>query len=207
MTLEKASQSCHRGGLSAFTVDIMRRLLMLLFSFALLSGIASARPSVGDWQPVQDIPAGWQITVVTEFTFPCTFAQASDRESICTLLQRPGATVESREIHARRDRTQEVRVERRDGANMLAGAGGGGAFGAILGAVLVAGARGPAGYLFVLGGASLGAPHRSRFAYPSWQGDLSSACVRQKLEFSASAESRQRNYRPNFTMILVPLTT
>src|SRR5579863_1213557 len=157
VTVEKASHSCQRAGLFALTVDIMRRLLILLLFFALLSGLASARSSVGDWQSVQDIPAGWQITVVTEFTFPCIFAQASDQELICTPLQRAGTATERRDIHVRRDRIQEVRVERRDGTNMLAGAGGGGALGAVLGVVLVAGARGPAAFLFGLGGASLGA--------------------------------------------------
>jgi hypothetical protein len=135
----------------------MRRLLKLLFSLGLLSGIALARSTVGDWQSVQDIPTGWPITVVTEFTFPCIFAQASDQELICKPVQRNGAAVEPREIHVRRDRIHEVRVERRDGANMLAGAGGAGGLGAILGAILVAGARGPSAYMLGLGGASVGA--------------------------------------------------
>ncbi len=136
----------------------MRRPLILLFlAVDLFSGIAFARSSVGDWQSVQDIPAGWQITVVTEFTFPCIFAHATDEELICKVAQRNRVAVEPDEIRVRRDRIHEVRVERRDGANMLAGAGGAGSLGAILGAILVTGARGPSAYMFGLGGASMGA--------------------------------------------------
>jgi hypothetical protein len=117
-----------------------------------------AKTTVGDWQSVrQDIPRGWQITVVTSFTFPCTFEQADDDELVCRPLQRNLEAPETDKIRIRRDRIREIRVERREGANMLAGAAGGGGLGAVLGAVLVAGARGPSAYLLGLSGASVGA--------------------------------------------------
>jgi len=100
---------------------------------------------------------GWQITVVTEFTFPCIFARASNEELICKALQRNGAAVEPGEIQVRRDRIHEVRVERRDGANMLAGAAGAGGAGAILGTIITTASRGPAAYILGIAGASTGA--------------------------------------------------
>jgi len=133
----------------------MKRRLTILLSITLLSGAAWARSSVGDWQSVQDIPAGWPIIVVTEFTFPCSFAEASDQELTCKPLQH-APDRDARDIHVRRDRIREIRVERRDGANMLAGAGAGGALGSLLGAIVFAGARGPSAYAFGLGGASVG---------------------------------------------------
>lgn len=109
---------------------------------------------VGDWQSVQDIPRGWQITVVTQFTFPCIFEHANNEELICGPLRRNQASSDSDAIHVRRDRICELRVERRDGANMLAGAAGGGASARFL----LLGARGPSAYILGLGGASMGAP-------------------------------------------------
>ena len=49
----------------------------------LLAGSSFAKEPVGDWQTVQnDIPRGWQITVVTAFAFPCIFEQANDKELV-----------------------------------------------------------------------------------------------------------------------------
>jgi hypothetical protein len=49
-----------------------------------LTAAAFAKGPVGDWQTVQqDIPRGWQITVVTAFTFPCIFEQANEQELVC----------------------------------------------------------------------------------------------------------------------------
>lgn len=140
----------------------MRRLIMLL-SLAMLTAITTfAKTPIGDWQAVQlDIPRGWQITVVTAFTFPCIFEKASAEELICEPPQCKRTACDSDEIHVARERIREIRVERREGANMLAGAAGGGGLGAVLGALLVAGGRGPSAYIFGLGGASLGA-HRGR---------------------------------------------
>jgi hypothetical protein len=135
----------------------MRPLTTLAFLF-ILAGTGLAKSPVGDWQAVQqDIPRGWQITVVTSFTFPCIFEQADKDELVCQALQRNRRDSEAGEIHLRRNRIREIRAERRDGADMLAGAAGGGGLGAVLGAVLVAGGRGPSAYLLGLGGASIGA--------------------------------------------------
>jgi hypothetical protein len=135
----------------------MRTLTTLILMTSLLTATAFAKGPVGDWQTVQqDIPHGWQITVVTSFTFPCIFQQANADELVCEPLQHRWGS-ESRDIHVRRDRIREIRVERREGANMLAGAGGGAVAGALLGTVLVAGARGPAAFLLGTGGAGMGA--------------------------------------------------
>lgn len=129
---------------------------MLTFLF-LFTGAGFAKAPIGDWQAVQqDIPRGWQITVATSFTFPCIFERADKDELVCQPLNR-GRLSDPDEIHLRRDRIREIRVERRDGANMLAGAAGGSGVGAILGAVLISGARGPSAFLLGLGGASMGA--------------------------------------------------
>ncbi len=135
----------------------MRRLLLLLSTVSLFNGIAFAGSLVGDWQSVQDIPAGWQIIVVTEFTFPCIFAEANDNELICGPLSHGWAHSDSREIHVRRDRIREIRVERRDGANMLAGAALGGGAGAGFGAIAAASSKGTSAYLFGTIGTLIGA--------------------------------------------------
>src|SRR5713226_4565884 len=135
----------------------MRRLLILLSAVCLFNTIAFARSPVGDWQSVQDIPSGWQITVVTGFTFPCIFVRASDDELICENLQPGWAASDPREVHVHRDRIREIRVERRDGANMLAGSALGGSAGAGFGAIAAASSKGAPAYLFGAVGAMLGA--------------------------------------------------
>lgn len=134
----------------------MRKISLLLMA-VLIPLSAFAKNPIGDWQVVQqDIPRGWQITVVTAFAFPCIFQQANENELVCEQLHhRWGA--ENNDIHVRRDRIREIRVEKREGANMLAGAAGGGIAGALLGAVVVAHAAGPAALLLGMGGAGMGA--------------------------------------------------
>jgi len=73
------------------------------------------------------------------------------------VLQHHPEASKDRETHVRRDRIREIRVERREGANMLAGAAGAGSIGAVLGAALAAGARGPSAFLLGIGGAGTGA--------------------------------------------------
>jgi hypothetical protein len=135
----------------------MRKLTMLLLTTFIVTASSFAKGPVGDWQTVQqDIPRGWQITVVTTFAFPCIFQQANDNELVCEQLHHRWGS-ENNDIHVRRDRIREIRVEKREGANMLAGAAGGGAAGALLGTVLVAHAMGPAALLLGIGGAGMGA--------------------------------------------------
>lgn len=131
---------------------------IFLFIAVLVPLNASAKTPIGDWQVVQqDIPRGWHITVVTSFTFPCVFVQATSDEIVCNPVRRNQDIQDVGEIHVLRERIREIRVERREGANMLAGAAGGGGLGAVLGALLIAGGRGPAAYAFGLGGISMGA--------------------------------------------------
>lgn len=129
-----------------------------------LTACALAKSAVGDWQTVQeDIPQGWQITVETSFAFPCIFEQATNDELRCRSLEHAQAKSQDVEIRIRRERIREIRVERREGANMLggglAGAGLGSGFGAILAGT---GSRGASAYLFGLVGAKLGAHSGSR---------------------------------------------
>ena len=135
----------------------MRKLTLLLLMTFLLAGSSFAKEPVGDWQTVQnDIPRGWQITVVTAFAFPCIFEQANEQELVCEQLHHRWGS-ENNDIHVRRERIHEIRVEKREGANRFAGAIGGGAAGVLLGAVLVAHAAGPAALLLGMGGAGMGA--------------------------------------------------
>src|SRR3954471_7927032 len=135
----------------------MRNAMILLLMTFLLAGSSFAKEPVGDWQTVQnDIPRGWQITVVTAFAFPCIFEQANDKEMVCEQLHHRWGS-ENNDIHVLRERIREIRVEKREGANMLAGGIGGGVAGALLGAVVVAHAMGPAALLLGMGGAGMGA--------------------------------------------------
>src|SRR5947209_11880776 len=136
----------------------MRKILMLLIAIQMvLATAAFAKSPSHDWQSVQDIPHGWQIIVVTAFTFPCVFDRATNDELICEALQNNRKSSDSRAIRVRRDRIREVRAERRDGANMLAGSAFGGGAGAGFGAIIAAGSRGGPAYLFGTLGAMLGA--------------------------------------------------
>jgi hypothetical protein len=136
----------------------MRKTLLTAVLGFVLAGASFARSSVGDWQTVrQDIPRGWQIIVVTSFTFPCVFQQATEQELVCDPLDHDRRGYDNGEIRVRRDRIREIRVEKREGANMVAGAAGGAGLGTLLGALLITGAKGPSAYLFGLGGASIGA--------------------------------------------------
>ena len=121
----------------------MRKIFIVFF--VTLVPLSFAKAPTGEWQVVQqDIPRGWQITVVTSLTFPCIFAHATPDELVCNPIRRNAN--EMGEIHVRRERIREIRVERREGANMLAGAAGGGGLGAVLGALLVPGGRGPSAW-------------------------------------------------------------
>src|SRR2546430_271804 len=134
----------------------MRKLTLLLLMTFLLAGSSFAKEPVGDWQTVQnDIPRGWQITVVTAFAFPCIFEQANDEELVCEQLHHRWGS-ENNDIHVLRDRIREIRVEKREGANMLAGGIGGGAEGGLLGVVAVAHGLGPAALLLGLRRAEMG---------------------------------------------------
>jgi len=129
----------------------MRKISTFILLVCTFSIAAFAKSPVGDWQAVQqDIPRGWQIIVVTSMTFPCVFEKASEQELVCTQLdRRTGA--DDAEIHIHRERVHEVRVERREGANMSAGAAGGGAIGALSALAIVGPHVGPAFVLTLLG--------------------------------------------------------
>lgn len=135
----------------------MRSPLLLIFFVSLSITAAFAKVPIGYWQSVEEIPAGWEITVITTFTFPCIFESATDIELICRQLYRHANASKSHEIHVRRGAIREIRVEKRDGANRVAAASIGGVVGAGFGAIAVAAARGPAAYLFGTMGALMGA--------------------------------------------------
>lgn len=121
---------------------------------------AKDKPPAGDWQTVQqDVLRGWGLEVVTSMTFPCTFQRATADELICTSIQRNGRESDDAEIHVRRDRIREIRVEKREGANMLAGGGASASLGALLGAALFPGGTARAAFALGLCGGSIGARH------------------------------------------------
>jgi len=62
------------------------RTLHAMFTVLLLASISWAKTPLSDWGGVEDIPTGWRIAVVTEFTFPCIFVQASADELVCRIL-------------------------------------------------------------------------------------------------------------------------
>lgn len=129
---------------------------MLVLLICTCATASIAKSPVGDWQAVQqDIPTGWQMIVVTSMTFPCVYESANDRELVCKRLDRANAS--DAEIHIRRERIREIRVEKRQGANMLAGGAAGAGLGSVLGALLIPGARGTSAYALGLGGASIAA--------------------------------------------------
>lgn len=134
---------------------------MLFLLICLCATASVAKSPVGDWQAVeQDIPTGWQIIVVTSMTFPCMFESANEQELVCKRLDR--ARAEDAHIRIHRERIHEIRVEKREGANMLAGGGAGAGLGSILGLLLVSRAPGASAFAFGLGGASVGARHAGR---------------------------------------------
>lgn len=133
------------------------RTLHVIFTVWLLAGISWAKAPSSDWDIVEDIPTGWRIAVVTEFTFPCVFVRASADELVCRIPQRRWNEHDLPETHVRRDHVREVRVDRRNGANALTGAAVGGGTGAIFGAVANAGARGASAYGLGVVGVLLGA--------------------------------------------------
>ena len=130
-----------------------------------------AKDSIGNWQTIQqDIPRGWGIEVVTSMTFPCKFDHATENELICTPIQRARRDSDDAQIHVRRDRIHEIRAEKREGANMLAGGGTGAGLAAILGALLIPGGRGVAAYSLACGATVCGTvprPHNQPVPRPS----------------------------------------
>ena len=136
------------------------RTLQTIFMVSFLAVISWAKAGSSDWRAVEDIPTGWRIAVVTEFTFPCIFIHASADEVVCRIPQRHWDEPNLPETHVRRDRIREVRVDRRNGTNALMGGTIGGGAGAIFGAIANAGARGPSAYglgvVGVLFGARMG---------------------------------------------------
>ena len=138
----------------------MQRIIPIFLITVVAASQSFAKGSIGDWQTVQqDIPRGWGIEVVTSMTFPCEFDRATENELICMPIQRGRRESDDAEIHVRRDRIREIRAEKREGANMLAGGGTGAGLGAILGAMLIPGGAGRAAFVFCLGGASIGGRH------------------------------------------------
>lgn len=129
----------------------------MMVAMLLLAGISWAKTPSSDWQVVEDIPTGWRIAVVTEFTFPCVFVHATADELVCRIPRRRWDERDLPETRVRRDRIREVRVDRRNGANALTGAAIGGGTGAVFGAIASAGARGASAYGLGVVGVLLGA--------------------------------------------------
>jgi len=133
------------------------RTLHVIFTVWLMVGISWAKTPSSDWNVVEDIPTGWRIAVVTEFTFPCVFVRASLDEIICRIPQHRWDERGLPETQVSRDRVREVRVDRRNGANALIGGAVGGGAGAILGAMTNTSAKGASAYALGVVGVLLGA--------------------------------------------------
>jgi hypothetical protein len=135
----------------------MRKLLMLLLLLTCSSALSFGRSPDGSWQAVEAMPPGWQITVVAGHKFPCIFVRATEDDLICGRLQRGWMMRDFPEIHFRRDQIREVRVDRGDDANILAGAAIGGGAGAAFGAIAAESSKGAAAFIFGTIGTALGA--------------------------------------------------
>ena len=133
------------------------RMLHTIFTVLLLAGISWAKPPLSDWGSVEDIPTGWRIAVVTEFTFPCVFIRASSDDLVCRIPKRRWDEHDLPETRVRRERIREVRVDRRNGANALMGAAIGGGTGATFGAIATVGTRSASAYGLGIVGVLLGA--------------------------------------------------
>lgn len=131
--------------------------LQLISAISLLTAAVWAKAPSSDWAVVEDIPPGWRIVVVTEFTFPCIFVHASHDELVCRIPQRHWEERNLPETRVRRDRIREVRVDRRNGTNALMGGAIGGGAGAIFGSIVNPGSRGPSAYGLGVIGTFLGA--------------------------------------------------
>src|SRR5262245_540754 len=133
------------------------RTLQAIFTVSFLATISWAKAPSSDWAVVEDIPAGWRIAVVTEFTFPCVFVHATADEMVCRIPQRRWDERDLPETRVRRYRIREIRVDRRNGANAVMGGAVGGGTGAVFGVIANAGARGASAYGLGVVGVLLGA--------------------------------------------------
>jgi hypothetical protein len=133
------------------------RQLIVLVSLCALTNASFARSPIANWQAVQDVPPGSQIMVAAGHDYPCLFVRATEDELICGGVQRGWMVSEPQEIHFRRDQIREVRIDRGDAANSLAGAGIGASVGAAVGAAGTTNARGSAALLFGIFGSAFGA--------------------------------------------------
>ena len=175
-----------------------RIAVVLVLLAAVTSSLAKGKAPVGDWQAVQqDVPRGWGLEVVTSMTFPCVFDHATADELICRPIERGGRESDDAEIHVLRERIREIRVEKREGSNMLAGGGAGAGLGAILGAALVPGGAGRAAFMLGLGGGSIGARHgrdihllRGKVIYRRALSD-NRATIKQRDNVSTRAASQE----------------
>jgi hypothetical protein len=129
------------------------------FLLAPLLLTASALAQFGDWQAVKDLQPGTRISVRADHFFirdTCFFLSATDDQLVC-----------ERAVHARRrmiippvppeavyksSRVREVRLERSEAANTMAGAGIGAGIGAALGASRNNGTLTRGGGALLLGG-------------------------------------------------------
>jgi hypothetical protein len=135
----------------------MRHILLCVVCVTLACGICLAGPRTRDWQSVRDMPPGWRITVIAGHNYPCIFVRATADELICGRLQHGWLVPDPPELHFPRNTIREIKLDRGDDANALAGAAVGGATGATFGAIAVRNARGTAALLFGAIGAGFGA--------------------------------------------------
>lgn len=171
----------------------MRALTIMLLVAAMTQPLL-AQGDVSDWQNVKDIPPGWRISVVSGRHVACIFVRASDEELVCGGLQR-GWYTDPREFHFRREMIREVRVDRGDGVNALAGAAVAGSIGAALGASNPHVDRGAIVPVFAVIGAAIGLRAgsdchivRSRLLYRSQPRQKSRSQKAQPVAIQASEE-------------------
>jgi hypothetical protein len=164
----------------------MKRLFMVLSSIGLFCAIAFARSPKGNWQAVEDLPIGWRIAVVTDFTFPCIFIQATHDQLTCSVPRDRGDEPRPQVTHVHRSAIREIRADRRNGANALAAAGLGTGAGAIFGVIATSSTKGPLAYFFGLAGGLMGA-HTGRDVH----------VLRGKVIYRAPAPAKQRSKVPD----------
>jgi len=137
----------------------MRRTRTIPFLLTPFLLAASALAQTGDWQAVKLLRPGTRISVRSDHLFirnTCFFLSATDDQLVCERAvhsrQRMIVPPIPAEAVYERSRVREVRLERSEDANMMAGAGIGAGIGAALGAGINNGTVTRGGGALLIGG-------------------------------------------------------
>jgi uncharacterized protein YbdZ (MbtH family) len=109
----------------------MSRLRIIQSTIAFLLLVTNAQAQTGNWQAVEEVPAGAPISVQARLRLQCNFRYATEDELVCDFRER--GRIDTGPLVFRREHVRQVRMERTE-ASMLAGAAIGAGVGAAAGA-------------------------------------------------------------------------